>query len=104
MVTAISTKLMARIVASVDMDLLFPAPALKGLVALDVYVDKGEICTGKRVFLTSRFDREEVTIKGIEMKADLADPNKVRIVCTKPKRVQIPLSDNDGCGWTICEE
>jgi hypothetical protein len=102
MAAAISTKLTARVIASVDLESLFPAPAFKGSVAFDVYVDRGEISTGKSVFLLGRFEKEEITIKGIEMKSDIADPNKVRILCTKPKTIKIPLPDSGG--WTISEE
>jgi hypothetical protein len=102
MATAISSKLVANVVGSVDLDTLFPAPALKGLVAFDVCVVKGEISKGKRVLLASRSDKEEITISGIEMKSDPADPNKVRVLCSKPKRIHIPLS-SDG-NWTIVEE
>jgi hypothetical protein len=102
MATDIATKLVANVVESVDLDTLFPSPALKGLVAFDVYVDKGEISTGKRVFLANRSVKEEVTIKGIEMRSDPADPAKVRVLCSKPKTILIPLS-SDG-NWTISEE
>jgi hypothetical protein len=102
MATDISTKLMANVVASVDLDTFFPSPAFKGLVAFDVYVEKGEISTGKRVFLTGQSEKEEVIISGIEMKSDPADPNKVRVLCSKPKTIKIPLSNN--VEWTIGEE
>jgi hypothetical protein len=70
MAVTISTKLTAKVIASVD--------------------------------LASRFEKEEITIKGIEMKSDPADPNKVRIVCSKPKTIKIPLGDVGE--WTISEE
>jgi hypothetical protein len=102
MTTELSTKLMASVVASTDLDTLFPSPAFRGLVAFDVYVEKGEVSTGKRVVLASQSENEVVVIKGIEMKSDFADPNKVRVHCTKPKTIKIPLS-SDGV-WTIGEE
>jgi hypothetical protein len=102
MATDISTKLVANVVASVDLDPFFPAPAFKGLVAFDVYVEKGEISTGKRVFLVGQSEKEQVTVKGIEMRSDPADPNKVRVLCCKPKTIKLPLSSNGD--WTIAEE
>jgi hypothetical protein len=102
MATALSAKLKARVIASVDLESLFSTPAFKGLVAFDIYVDKGQIFTGKKVSLGSQSEKEEVTIQGIELKAEIADPNKVRILCSKPKTIQVPLTDGEG--WTITEE
>src|SRR5205823_1851637 len=100
MATATSTKLSAKIIASDDVGALFPAPALQGLVAFDISVDKGEVATGKRIILAGPSGNEELTIKGIEMKSDPADPKKVRILCAKPTTIKLPLRDG---AWVIHE-
>jgi hypothetical protein len=102
MTTAISVKLTARVIASVDLDAAFPSPAFKGLVAFDIYVDKGEISIGKKVSLMGQFAKEEVTIRGIELRSDASDPNKVRILCSKPTTIKIPLLESGR--WAINEE
>jgi len=102
MATAISAKLAATVFACVDLDTLYPASAFQGLVAFDIYVVKGEVSTGQKVSLASQFAKQEMTIKGIEMMSDPADTNKVRILCSKPMTIKIPLLNNGG--WTISED
>jgi hypothetical protein len=102
MATALSSKLMAKVVGSDDLEVLFPTPTFEGLVALDIYVDKGDISIGKSVLLASSLANELIVIRGIEMQADLADPNKIRIICTKPKSIKFPLVASEA--WSVFEE
>jgi hypothetical protein len=102
MTTAISPKLIAKVISSVDLNILFPSSTLRGLVAFDVYVEKGAISTGKTVWLSSHLGKEEIVIKGIEMVSNGADPDTVRILCSKPERIEIPLASSEV--WVITEE
>jgi len=102
MATALSSKLMAKVVGSVDLEVLFPTPTFEGLVAMDIYVDKGDISVGKTVLLESPMGKELIVIRGIEMQADLADPNKIRIICSKPKSIKFPLVAS--AAWSVFEE
>jgi hypothetical protein len=90
-----SEKLRANVVECVDLDAHFKAPSLKGLVAFDVDIERGVIVLNREVVLASKSEREVVTVKGIE----LAEPKKVRALCSKPKTIQIPLADD--CEWTL---
>lgn len=99
MTTAISAKLAARVLSSVDLDKLFPNSSLKSLVAFDVEIVTGAISTGKKVWLTSGSAREELLVKGIEMESHPPNQNLVRIHCSKPKKIPIPLSASES--WTI---
>ena len=68
MATAVSSKLVARVIACEDFDRLFPSTVtLKGQIALDVYIDEGTIAIGKKVWLSSRLGTEELMVKGIEL-------------------------------------
>src|SRR5713101_6695428 len=102
MTTAVSSKLVAKVISSVDLDTLFPNSSLKGQVAFDIHVEKGALSTGKRVFLRGGLGKEEIVIRGIEMESHEVDPNNIRIHCSKPKSIEIPLTKNEA--WIITEE
>jgi len=101
MTRTITDKLAATVIEVADLGGLYPASVLKGRIGLDVRVERGSLCTGKRVRLHGPGSEEEVEIVGIEMLSTPPDPELVRIFCPKPKMLALPTGRVEG--WTIAE-
>jgi len=102
MIRTITDKLVATVVEVTDLGALFPASVLRGRVALDVRVQRGSLCMGKRVRLSGPASEEEVQIEGIEMLHNAYDPTLIRILCSKPKTLALP--SGKVAGWNIAED
>jgi hypothetical protein len=96
-----TNKLVATVIEVTDLGELFPASVLKGRIGLDVRIERGSLSTGKRVQLSGHGSEEEVEIIGIEMLSNPHDPNVVRILCPKPKKLALPTGKVEG--WNIAE-
>ena len=94
-------KLVATVIEVMDLGGLFPASVLKGQIGLDVRVEQGSLCTGKRVRLHGLGSEEELEITGIEILRDPHDQNVVRILCSKPEVLTLPTGKLRG--WLITE-
>jgi hypothetical protein len=101
MTKTITDKLFATVQAVTDVGKLFAAPALKGRIGLDVHIQRGLLATGKTVRLHGLGSEEKVEIVCIEMLSNPHDPNVVRIICSKPKRLALPTGKVEG--WIIAE-
>jgi hypothetical protein len=101
MTRTITDKVVATVVEVTDLGELFPASVLKGQIGLDVRVEQGSFCTGKRVRLHGLGSEEELEITGIEMLHNPHDQNVVRILCSKPKTLE--LLTGELRGWLITE-
>jgi hypothetical protein len=99
--SVLNDKLVATVVEVVNFADLYPASALNGQIGLDVRVEKGSLTIGKAVMLSGPDSGEEVRITGIEMLSNLHDPNVVRIHCSKPKVLSIPIGKTER--WIISE-
>ena len=101
MSTPNSSKLVAKVVEIINLGELFPVSVLKGRIGLSVRVEQGALSTGHTVRLTGPDSEEEVEIVGIEMLGDPHDPSVVRIHCSKPKVLSIPIGRV--VGWNIVD-
>ncbi len=101
MTKTITDKLVATVVEVTNLGELFPASVLTGQIGLDVRIERGSLTTGKSVRLQGLGWEEEVEIVGIEMLSNPRDPNVVRILCSKPKRLALPTGKSEG--WIILE-
>jgi hypothetical protein len=97
----ITHTLIATVLEVTDVGDLFPAPALRGRIGLDVRIEQGSLTTGKKVRLHGVGSEAEVEIVGIEMRSDPHDPGVVRIFCSKPKILVVPTGKVEG--WIIVE-
>jgi hypothetical protein len=94
-------KLVATVIEVTDLGGLFPTSVLKGQIGLDVRVEQGSLCTGRRVQLHGLGLEEGLEITGIEMLRNPHDQNVVRILCSKPKMLALPTGKVRG--WLITE-
>lgn len=101
MTRTVTDKLAATIVEVADVGNLFPGSVLYGRIGLDVRIDRGSLHAGKRVRLHGLGSEEEVEIVGIEMLSNHEQPDVVRILCSKPRLLELPTGRVDG--WTISE-
>jgi hypothetical protein len=103
MIRTIADKLLAKVIEVSDLDSLFPSPALKGRIGLDIRIERGSITPNKTVRLSCPAADQDVEIEivGVEMLANVHDPNVVRILCSKPKELAIPTGKVEG--WSITE-
>ncbi|HLJ94240.1 MAG TPA: hypothetical protein VKU02_13720 [Gemmataceae bacterium] len=101
MTGTISDKLVALVVEVTDVGELFGTSVFKDRIGLDVRVVQGSLAIGKKVFLSRPGEQEELEIVGIEMLRNPRDPNVVRILCSKPKRLTIASGTVEG--WVITE-
>ena len=101
MTRTITDKLVATVIEVTDLGELFPASVFKGRIGLDVRIERGSLSTGKRVRLHGPGSEEEVEIVGIEMLCNFEDPNAVRILCSRPKMLALPIGKVEG--WVIAE-
>jgi hypothetical protein len=102
MTRTITNKLAATVLEIIDLGGLFPTPTLKGLIGLDIRVERGALSPGKRVRLSGPASQAEVEIVGVEMLSNPQDPNVVRILCARPKMLTIPAGKTEG--WNIAED
>ncbi len=96
-----SDKLLAKVAEVIDVGKLFGISAFKDRISLDVCVVQGSLSIGKRVFLSRSDEQEELEIVSIEMLRNPQEPNAVRILCSKPRRITIPWGRT--VGWVITE-
>jgi hypothetical protein len=101
MTRTITDKLVATVLEVTEVGDLFPAPALRGRIGLDVRIEQGSLSTGRKVRLHGVGSEEEVEIVGIEMRGDPHDPGVVRIFCSEPKMLVLPAGKVEG--WIIVE-
>lgn len=101
MAGTITDKLAATVIEFTDVNKLYPASVLQGKIGLDVRVERGSLSIGKRVRLHGPGLEEEVEIVGIEMLSNPHDPEVVRILCPKPKKLMLPTGKVEG--WTLAE-
>ena len=70
-------------------------------IELDIQVQQGELCAGKRVRLSGPGYGEEIEFRSIYLLRKLDDPSWKRIICSRPGSLAIPTGDL--AGWTIAE-
>lgn len=99
MTRTITDKLVATVVEVTDLGALFPSPSFKGRIGLDLRVERGSITPGKKVRLSGDGTKEELDVVGIEMLSDPSDPAVIRVLCSKPKVVALPIGKVEG--WVI---
>jgi hypothetical protein len=96
-------KLVAKVLGITDLGevQLADARGPEEQIELEIQVQQGALCPGKRVRLSGPGFGEEIEFRSFEMLRKLDDPNWVRITCSKPKSQSIPTGEL--AGWTITE-
>ena len=73
-------------------------------IELDIQVEQGELCLGKRVQLSGPSGEEVIEFRSCSLTPKRQPPwgpGSATIVCSRPKLLSIPT--RDVAGWTITE-